>query len=61
VRPVGGEVGAVDAAPIPLHGRRWSVNLTLPPLGAVFLTPGVGPTLESAGPAESQPYVEDEP
>ena len=27
----------VDAAPIPLHGRKWSVNLTLPPLGAVFL------------------------
>ena len=52
-----GNMGAVDAAPIPLHGRRWSVNLTLPPLGAVFLTPGVGPTLESAGPAESQPYV----
>jgi 1,4-alpha-glucan branching enzyme len=32
-------MGGVDAAPIPLHGRRWSVNLTLPPLGAVFLTP----------------------
>ena len=30
-------MGGVDAAPIPLHGRRWSVNLTLPPLGAVFL------------------------
>jgi 1,4-alpha-glucan branching enzyme len=34
-----GNMGAVDAAPIPLHGRRWSVNLTLPPLGAVFLMP----------------------
>jgi 1,4-alpha-glucan branching enzyme len=32
-----GNMGAVDAAPIPLHGRKWSVNLTLPPLGAVFL------------------------
>jgi 1,4-alpha-glucan branching enzyme len=32
-----GNMGAVEAAPIPLHGRRWSVNLTLPPLGAVFL------------------------
>ena len=32
-----GNMGFVDAAPIPLHGRRWSVNLTLPPLGAVFL------------------------
>jgi 1,4-alpha-glucan branching enzyme len=34
-----GNMGAVDAGPIPLHGRKWSVNLTLPPLGAVFLTP----------------------
>ncbi|HUP44299.1 MAG TPA: 1,4-alpha-glucan branching protein GlgB [Thermoanaerobaculia bacterium] len=32
-----GNLGGVDAAPIPLHGRRWSVNLTLPPLAAVFL------------------------
>jgi 1,4-alpha-glucan branching enzyme len=32
-----GNMGGVDAVPIPLHGRRWSVNLTLPPLGAVFL------------------------
>jgi 1,4-alpha-glucan branching enzyme len=32
-----GNMGGVDAAPLPLHGRRWSVNLTLPPLGAVFL------------------------
>ncbi len=32
-----GNMGGVDAAPIPLHGRRWSVNLTLPPLAAVFL------------------------
>jgi 1,4-alpha-glucan branching enzyme len=32
-----GNMGGVAAAPIPLHGRRWSVNLTLPPLGAVFL------------------------
>jgi len=32
-----GNMGGVDAAPIRLHGRRWSVNLTIPPLGAVFL------------------------
>ena len=32
-----GNMGGVDTAPIRLHGRRWSVNLTLPPLGAVFL------------------------
>ena len=30
-------MGAVEASPIPLHGRRWSLNLTLPPLSAVFL------------------------
>jgi 1,4-alpha-glucan branching enzyme len=32
-----GNMGGVLAHPIPLHGREWSVNLTLPPLGAVFL------------------------
>jgi 1,4-alpha-glucan branching enzyme len=32
-----GNMGGVDAVPIPLHGRKWSVTLTLPPLGAVFL------------------------
>jgi len=32
-----GNMGGVDAAPIPLHGRRWSATLTLPPLGAIFL------------------------
>jgi 1,4-alpha-glucan branching enzyme len=32
-----GNMGGVDAAPIRLHGRRASVTLTLPPLGAVFL------------------------
>jgi len=31
-----GNMGAVDAAPIPLHGRRHSITITLPPLGAVF-------------------------
>ncbi len=34
-----GNLGGVDAAPIPLHGRKWSLTLTLPPLGAVFLMP----------------------
>jgi 1,4-alpha-glucan branching enzyme len=43
-----GNMGAVEAAPIPLHGRRWSVNLTLPPLGAVFLMPeGVAAAADS--------------
>ncbi|HEY0142768.1 MAG TPA: 1,4-alpha-glucan branching protein GlgB [Thermoanaerobaculia bacterium] len=32
-----GNFGGVDAVPIPLHGRRWSVTLTIPPLGAIFL------------------------
>ena len=32
-----GNMGGLDAAPIPLHGRKWSVAATLPPLGAVFL------------------------
>jgi 1,4-alpha-glucan branching enzyme len=31
-----GNMGGLEAAPIPLHGRRWSINTTLPPLGAVF-------------------------
>jgi 1,4-alpha-glucan branching enzyme len=30
-------MGGIDAAPLPLHGRRWSAAMTLPPLGAVFL------------------------
>jgi 1,4-alpha-glucan branching enzyme len=32
-----GNMGGIDAAPIPLHGRKWSLTLTLPPLGAVFM------------------------
>ncbi|MCA9204041.1 MAG: alpha amylase C-terminal domain-containing protein, partial [Planctomycetales bacterium] len=32
-----GNLGMVESAPIPYHGRPNSVNLTLPPLGAVFL------------------------
>ena len=32
-----GNMGGIDAAPIPLHGRKWSLTLTLPPLSAVFL------------------------
>jgi len=32
-----GNMGGVDAVPIPLHGRRWSATITIPPLGAVFL------------------------
>jgi 1,4-alpha-glucan branching enzyme len=32
-----GNLGGVEAAPIPYHGRSYSLNLTLPPLGVVFL------------------------
>ncbi len=32
-----GNLGAVEAAPAPRHGRPHSLTLTLPPLGAVFL------------------------
>jgi 1,4-alpha-glucan branching enzyme len=31
-----GNMGAVEAAPIPHHGRPYSLELTLPPLGIVF-------------------------
>jgi 1,4-alpha-glucan branching enzyme len=34
--------GGLEAREKPSHGRPWSVELTLPPLGAVFLTPGPG-------------------
>jgi len=32
-----GNLGGVQAAPFPFHGRPASLTLTLPPLGAVFL------------------------
>ncbi len=32
-----GNLGGLDAHEIASHGRPWSVNLTVPPLGAVFL------------------------
>ncbi|MFZ2492011.1 MAG: 1,4-alpha-glucan branching protein GlgB [Thermoanaerobaculia bacterium] len=32
-----GNLGGVEAMPVPLHGRRWSASITIPPLGAVFL------------------------
>jgi len=32
-----GNFGALEAAPVPAHGRAHSINLTVPPLGAVFL------------------------
>lgn len=32
-----GNIGKIKAEPIPHHGRQFSLNLTLPPLAAVFL------------------------
>jgi 1,4-alpha-glucan branching enzyme len=34
-----GNLGGVDAAPVGRHGHLHSLNLTLPPLGAIFLKP----------------------
>jgi 1,4-alpha-glucan branching enzyme len=35
-----GNQGEVEAAPLPSHGFRYSLNLVLPPLGAVFFKHG---------------------
>jgi 1,4-alpha-glucan branching enzyme len=32
-----GNLGGMEGSPIPFHGRPYSLNLTLPPLGAIFL------------------------
>jgi 1,4-alpha-glucan branching enzyme len=37
-----GNLGGVDAAPVGRHGHLHSLNLTLPPLGAIFLKPDPG-------------------
>ncbi len=34
-----GNLGVVEAGPLPLHGRPYRLTLTLPPLGATFLRP----------------------
>jgi 1,4-alpha-glucan branching enzyme len=34
-----GNFGAVEASPVPSHGRPFSLTLTLPPLGALYLVP----------------------
>jgi 1,4-alpha-glucan branching enzyme len=55
-----GNMGGVDAVPIPLHGRKWSVTLTLPPLGAVFLMNDGNAAVPAAGPAASTPPPDDD-
>ena len=37
-----GNIGGVDASPLPIHGRPYSVSLTLPPLGIVVFRPEAG-------------------
>jgi len=37
-----GNLGGVETVPVEFHGRPWSLVLTLPPLGALFLRPGSG-------------------
>jgi 1,4-alpha-glucan branching enzyme len=32
-----GNLGGIEATPVPHHNRPYSLNVTLPPLGAVFL------------------------
>jgi 1,4-alpha-glucan branching enzyme len=34
-----GNLGGVETRPIPWNGRRHSISVTLPPLGAVFFKP----------------------
>ena len=34
-----GNMGQVKAEPIPVHGRPYSVNLLLPPLGVLYFRP----------------------
>jgi 1,4-alpha-glucan branching enzyme len=50
-----GNMGGVDAEPVPHHGRPVSLPLTLPPLGAVFLRPerpsDVTPGVAASSPA----------
>jgi 1,4-alpha-glucan branching enzyme len=38
-----GNMGGVEASPIPYHGRPFSLNLTLPPLSTVLFKHGGGP------------------
>jgi 1,4-alpha-glucan branching enzyme len=35
-----GNLGGVEAAPVPAHGRRFSLTLMLPPLAVVYLRRG---------------------
>jgi 1,4-alpha-glucan branching enzyme len=52
-----GNMGGLDAVPIPMHGRRWSVTLTLPPLGAVFLVSAPEEEVLSTDLVEEEPAL----
>jgi 1,4-alpha-glucan branching enzyme len=47
-----GNLGEVEAAPIPAHGRPYSLTLVLPPLGIVLLK-SEGPTASASGDREA--------
>jgi 1,4-alpha-glucan branching enzyme len=58
-----GNLGGVEAAPIPLHGRKYSANLTLPPLGAIFLVnekAAVRGNVVMLEPADDAPEIPEE-
>ncbi len=35
-----GNLGGVEAQPVPVHGMPWTLTVTVPPLGCVFFGPG---------------------
>jgi len=37
-----GNISGAEASPLPLHGKHYSLNLTLPPLGMIVLRPDAG-------------------
>jgi 1,4-alpha-glucan branching enzyme len=39
-----GNFGGLSAVPLPIHGRAFSLNMTLPPLGILVFRPGSGDT-----------------
>jgi 1,4-alpha-glucan branching enzyme len=41
-----GNLGGVEAAPVPTHGRRYSLNVTLPPLGCVLFKAREEPSID---------------
>jgi 1,4-alpha-glucan branching enzyme len=46
-----GNLGGLDAAPVPSHGRNHSLNVTLPPLALVAFAPDAAPPAGESGDA----------